>query len=555
MKQKQYSWRFIILIILLCLALVGIFWRLIDLGVINRPFLLRQSKARILRTVKIPAHRGMITDREGEPLAISTPVNSIWVDPKIFHASEQQLQQIADLLKISAASIQQHIAQSKTREFVYLKRRIPPAIAKKIMQLNIQGIFSQKEYRRYYPDGAISAHVVGLTNVDDQGQEGLELAYNSWLRGQPGKKKVLKDRMGHIIAEIALIKHPLRGHDLTLSIDRHIQYLAYEALKDAIDHFHAHSGSIVVLDVKTGEVLAMVNQPSYNPNNRPKIHDGRFRNRAVTDLFEPGSTIKPFNIALALESGKYTSDSKINTSPGWMMVGGYKIRDDGLNYGVIDLTEVLQKSSNIGAAKIMLSLQPQEYWSLLYTMGFGHRTKSAFPGEASGTLVHRRIWHPSVIATLAYGYGIAVTALQLAHAYAILANGGISIPVSFVKISDPPLGQHVVRNDVAEEVLQMLEAVVEKDGTGRRARIAGYHVAGKTGTAYIATSHGYDKHRYMSSFVGIAPATRPRFVVAVVIRDPKGQHFGGLVAAPVFAKVMAGTLRFFDITPDDLDEK
>lgn len=552
MKQKQYSWRFILLIVLLSFALAGIFWRLIDLGVIKRSFLLKQSKARILRTINIPAHRGMITDRDGKPLAISAPVQSIWVNPKIFDASEQQLEQLSHLLKIPSIMIQQHIATMKHHDFVYLKRRISPELADKVKQLEIQGVFSQKEYRRYYPDGEISAHVVGLTNVDDQGQEGLELAYNRWLRGEPGKKEVLKDRMGHVVAEIALIKPPLRGRDLTLSIDRRIQYLAFEALKSAVQKFHAQSGSIVVLDVRTGEVLAMVNQPSYNPNNRPKIHDGRFRNRAVTDLFEPGSTIKPFNIALALESGKYTPDSKINTNPGWMVIGGYKIRDDGLNYGLIDLTEVLKKSSNIGAAKIMLSLEPQEYWALLHTMGFGHRTQSGFPGEAAGTLEHRRVWYPSVIATLAYGYGIAVTTLQLAHAYSILANGGISVPVSFVKVSDPPLGKHVVRSDVADEVLQMLDAVVEKGGTGRRAKINGYHVAGKTGTAYIATSNGYDRHRYMSSFVGIAPVTHPRFVVAVVIRDPKGQHFGALVAAPVFAKVMEGTLRVYDVAPDNL---
>ena len=550
--MKSYSWRFVLLVILLGFALAGIFWRLIDLGVFKRPFLLRQSKARILRVVNIPAHRGMITDRFGKPLAVSTPVASIWANPKIFNASDQQLQQLAVLLGENAQDIATSIARNRQREFIYLKRRLPPALAEKIKALNVQGVFSQREYRRYYPDGEVSAHVVGLTNVDDQGQEGLELAYNPWLKGSPGKKEVLKDRMGQIVAEVALLKHPDQGHRLVLSLDHRIQYLAYRSLKSAINQYRAKSGSIIVLDVRTGEILAMVNWPSYNPNNRPTIHDGRFRDRAVTDLFEPGSTIKPFNIALALESGKYTPDSTINTNPGWMTVGGYKIRDDGLDYGVINLTQVLQKSSNIGAAKIMLSLQPQQYWTLLHSMGFGERTRSGFPGEASGVLVKRQEWRPSVIATLAYGYGIAVTALQLAHAYAILANDGIDVPVSFAKVSDPPSGVRVLGSDVANEIVRMLETVVQSGGTGRRAQIKGYRVAGKTGTAYIATSKVYDKHRYVASFVGMAPASDPRLVVAVVIHEPQGQHFGGVVAAPIFAKVMEGALRFLNIPLDAL---
>lgn len=551
--MKQFSWRFILLIVLLSFTVAGVFWRLIDLGVFKRPFLLRQSEARIFRVIETPAHRGMITDRFGKPLAISTPVDSIWANPKIFQATDQQLRELADLLKITPEKIRSDIDANKHRGFIYLERRLPPELMEKIKDLKIQGIFSQREYRRYYPDGEVSAHVVGLTNIDDQGQEGLELAYNSWLRGEPGKKEVLKDRLGHIIAEVSSLKNPEQGHDLMLSLDRRIQYLAYKNLKAAVHDYKAQSGSIVVLNIKTGEVLAMVNQPSYNPNNRPKIHDGRFRNRAVTDLFEPGSTIKSFNIALALESGKYTPDTTIDTNPGWMRVGGYKIEEHGLNYGVINLTEVLKKSSNIGAAKIMMSLQPLQYWALLHNMGFGRRSGSGFPGEASGTLAQRDTWRPSVVATLAYGYGIAVTALQLAHAYAILANDGMSVPVSFVKISDPPSGEREVRSDVAGEVIKMLEAVVQKDGTGSRASVNAYRVAGKTGTAYIATNNGYDKHRYVASFVGVAPASNPQLVVAVVIRDPKGQHFGGQVAAPVFSTVMEGALRFLDIQPDALD--
>ncbi len=551
-QDKQYSWRLYLLIFLLCVALVGIVWRLFDLSILKRSFLLRQSKARILRIVKIPAYRGMITDRLGTPLAISTPVDSAWANPKTFKASPEKIQDLAKLLGLSPGFIQRRIKRGVHREFVYLKRGNPPEIAKRVKALKIPGVFFQREYRRYYPEGEVAAHVVGLTNVDDRGQEGLELAYNKWLSGSPGKKEVLKDRVGNIIAEIALIKKPQQGHNLVLSIDHRIQYLAYRSLKEAVHKFHAESGSLVVLDVKTGEILAMVNQPSYNPNNRPKIHDGRFRNRAVTDMFEPGSTVKSFNIALALESGKYTPGTIIDTNPGWLWVGGYKIKDDGLNNGKISLTQVLKKSSNIGAAKIMLSLRPQAYWDLLRDVGFGQRTRSGFPGESNGILVSRKTWQPSVVATLAYGYGIAITTLQLAHAYAILADGGLKIPVSFVKVSDPANGVRVLRADVANEVVKMLESVVQKGGTGTRARVKGYRVAGKTGTAYIATSKGYDKHRYMSSFVGIAPASDPRLVVAVVMRDPKGQHFGGIVAAPVFSKVMAGALRFMDIAPDDL---
>jgi cell division protein FtsI (penicillin-binding protein 3) len=550
----RYPWRFILLMVLLSLALAGVFWRLIDLGVFERAFLLRQSKARILRVVKIPAYRGVITDRLGKPLAVSTPVASIWVNPKSFQASTSQLAQLAQLLKQSPKRLRQRISTAKHREFVYLKRRIPPELAVTILQLGIKGVFQQREYRRYYPDGEVSAHIVGLTNVDDQGQEGLELAYNSWLQGRSGKKEVLKDRMGNIIADIALLKQPQQGHNLILSVDHRLQYLAYHGLKAAMNQYQAASGSVVVLNIKTGEVLAMVNQPSYNPNSRPKQHDGRYRNRAVTDIFEPGSTIKPFNIALALQSGKYTVDSTIDTNPGWMWVGGYKIKDDGLNYGVINLKKILQKSSNIGAAKIMLSLQPQAYWGLLRHLGFGQRTQSGFPGEVTGSLVSRQTWQPSVVATLAYGYGIAVTALQLAHAYAILADSGLDVPVSFVKVSDPSVGRRVLRPEVADEVVKILESVVKKGGTGTRARIKNYRVAGKTGTAYIATKNGYDKRRYTASFVGMAPASHPQLAVAVIIRDPKHHHFGGIVAAPLFAKVMAGALRFLGIPPDDLDE-
>jgi cell division protein FtsI (penicillin-binding protein 3) len=555
MREKQGSaWRVKVLWVVLGVALAGLLIRLVDLNILDRTFLLRQSKARILRKISIPAYRGMITDRFGDPLAISTPVDSVWINPQLFQASNKQLQELSHLTHLSTHFIDHRARKVKGREFIYLDRLIPPPLGEQIKALDIHGVFLQREYKRFYPEGEVTAHVVGLTNIDDEGQEGLELAFNKWLTGVPGEKEVLKDRLGHVIDDVALLKKPQQGKELVLSIDHRIQYLAYRALKAAVLKYHAQAGSVVVLNVKTGEILAMVNQPSYNPNRRPKDHDGRYRNRAVTDIFEPGSTMKPFTIALALASGKYQPSDTINTNPGTMWVGGYKIRDD-LNYGVVNLTQVLQKSSNIGAAKIMLSLQPQDFWDLLRQLGFGQRTRSGFPGESAGTLVPHLTWYPSVVATLAYGYGIAVTTLQLAHAYAILANHGIKMPVSLVKVNQPPPGVRVLSAKVADTVLTMLESVVEKGGTGTRAAIPGYHVAGKTGTAYIAGPHGYYRHRFMASFVGVAPATNPQLVVAVVIRDPKGHHFGGIVSAPVFAKVMGGALRILDIPPDDLGQQ
>ncbi len=545
------SWRLITLWLLLCVAIAGLLWRLIDLNILDRSFLLRQSKARILRVVNIPAYRGMITDRLGSPLAISTPVDSVWVNPQLFQADSLQLRTLSQILNLPISFIENHSEKPNDRQFIYLKRGNPPYVGERVKALQIPGVFLQREYRRYYPEGDITAHVLGITNVDDHGQEGLELAYNQWLAGIPGEKEVLIDRLGRVVANVALVKKPVQGHDLTLSMDHRIQYAAYRALKETVEQYRANAGSIVVLNAKTGEILAMVNQPSYNPNNRPRSHDSRYRNRAVTDQFEPGSVIKPFTIALALESGKYTINSTIDANPGWMRVGGYTIRDD-LNYGVVTLTQLLQKSSNIAAAKILLSLEPKRYWDLLRLMGFGTRTRSGFPGESDGSLVPQESWFPSVIATSAYGYGLAVTTVQLAQAYAILASGGVKKPVSLVKLPETPAGVRVLPKNVAQAVISMLETVVKK-GTGTRASIVGYRVAGKTGTAYIAGPNGYDKNQYMSSFVGIAPVSNPELVVAVVIRDPKGEHFGGLVAAPVFAKVMSSALRILDIPPDGLN--
>lgn len=551
-ERPSYRWRMVVVLTLLSLLFTLLIARVVYLGVYQRDFLLDQSQARVLRTVSMPAHRGMIQDRNGKPLAISTPVVSVWVNPQQFVADAASLKQLAELLHLPAAFIEKRATKRGDVEFAYLKRRIDPQVAASVRALHIAGLHFQKEYKRFYPEGAASAHVVGFTNIDDQGQEGLELGFNSWLAGHAGEKKVVKDRLGHVIADVSTVKAPEQGRDLQLSLDQRIQFLAYSVLADTVKRYAAKAGSVVVMDPHSGEILAMANLPSYNPNRRPKDTDGRYRNRAVTDRFEPGSTIKPFNVALALASGRYDAHSEIDTNPGWMRIGGYTIKDDGLNYGVINLEQLLKKSSNIAAAKVMLSLDPADYWRLLREVGFGQRTTSGFPGEVAGTLVDRDIWQPSVVAGMAYGYGVAVTALQLAQAYCVIANDGVRMPVTFLKRHDLPRGQAVMPKKIANQVADMLESVVDHGGTGRRARLKGYRVAGKTGTAYVAGKKGYDKKRYVSSFVGFAPLSDPRFVVAVVVFEPKKEHFGAVVAAPAFAQIMSGALRLLNVAPDAL---
>jgi cell division protein FtsI (penicillin-binding protein 3) len=546
---KKISWRLLFVFFCLLLSLAVIVWQLLQLNVFNRPFLMNQGNARALRIESIHAHRGMIIDRSGSPLAISTPVSSIYVNPKIYHATKTQQAELAKLLNWKLESLQKKLKLYKGRSFVYLKRQMPPDSADKIKKLDIPGVFIASEYKRYYPEGSVASHVVGMTNIDDIGQEGLELAYNDWLSGKDGKREVLKDRLGHVVSTVALLKQPVQGRDLQLTIDHRLQFIAHEALQKSISAHNAESGSIVVLDAKTGEILVDVNYPTYNPNNRSIAHTNAFRNRALTDMFEPGSTMKPFTIALALSSGKYTSKSTVDTNPGRMKIGGYEIKDDGLNYGVINLQQVIEKSSNIGAAKILLSLSPQNFWNLLKSFGFGQKTQSGYPGEVSGRLISHPVWYPSDVATLAYGYGISVTTMQLAHAYQVLANDGNSVPVTFIKNQHVADSTSIIAPDVAKEVVSMLETVVT-GGTGTRAKVLGYRVAGKTGTAYIASRGGYDKSKFMSSFVGLAPVSNPRFVIAVAIRDPKGQHFGSLVAAPVFSTVMSNALRLWDVKPD-----
>lgn len=525
--------------------------RAVDLQLRDTAFLKNHGEARHLRTVAMPAHRGMITDRHGEPLAISTPVSSVGADPGTLLLQRQALPELARLLGTSAGQLRQTLASRVNREFIYLKRQVDPALAARITALGVPGLTLTREFRRYYPAAEVTAHLVGFTNVDDVGQEGVELAYERELRGEPGAKRVVKDRLGRFVENIESIRQPRDGRTVTLAIDRRLQHLAYRELKAAVQAHRARAGSLVVVDSRTGEVLAMANQPSYNPNNRAALKTEQLRNRAATDLFEPGSTIKPFTIAAALESGAFEPGTPIDTSPGVLKVGRHAVRDVH-NYGLMDVTGVITKSSNVGSTRIALALEPAALWKVLDRVGFGAITGSGFPGEASGYLSHHEDWRELDRATLAYGYGVSVTALQLAQAYQVLANGGVMQPLSLRRLEAPGRGERVMSAATASEVLAMLETVVQV-GTGQLARVSGYRVAGKTGTVHKSTEGGYARDRYLSLFAGALPVSAPRLVAVVVVDEPsRGEYYGGRVAAPVFARVMADTLRLLDVAPDDL---
>jgi len=493
----------------------------------------------------------MITDRHGEPLAISTPVDSVWANPQELIVARDRLPELAGLLGLPVDGVQQLLAGRGDREFVYLRRHVAPDLAREVMAFGLPGVALQREYRRYYPAGEVAGHVLGFTNIDDVGQEGIELAYDDHLRAEPGSKQVIKDRLGHVIDEVGSIREPRPGHDLRLSLDRRIQYLAYRELKAAVQRHNASSATAVVLDVRTGEVLAMVNQPSFNPNNRRVLQGKNYRNRAVTDVFEPGSTLKPFTIAAALESGRYQPGTVIDTTPGWFQVGRLTVRDIR-DFGPIDVTTVITKSSNVGASKIALDLPGEEFWQVLDRVGFGAPTGSGLPGEVAGMLTSPRRWGPVEKATLSYGYGLSVTPLQLAQAYGVLANGGIRVPVSLLARDEQPAGERVLSQTTVSDLVRMMETVVSPVGTARRAAVTGYRVAGKTGTVKKSVAGGYSDNSYVAVFAGMAPASRPRLVTVVMVNEPRGkEYYGGLVAAPAFARIMAGALRLMNITPDD----
>jgi cell division protein FtsI (penicillin-binding protein 3) len=548
------STRFWVIVAFLAIIALALVARMVYLTIIERSFLLNQGNAREIRTISIPAYRGMILDRNGHSLAMSVPVDSIWLNPQDFPNDPQTTFQLAQVLNLSPLTIHQLIAKNKKRYFVYLKRNVPPSVAQQVQTMAIPGVYFDQGYKRYYPQGETTAQLLGFNNVDDQGIEGLELEYNQQLEGIPGQEKVIKDRLGHVVAVLGVSKIEKPGKNVYLSIDQRIQYLAYRTVKETVEKFHAQTGSVVVLNPRNGEIVAMANYPSFDPNHRIEKETSAYRNRAVTDMFEPGSTMKAFSIASALDSGKYTPDSEVDTGKGVYRIGRNIIHDDS-NNGVITVTKVLQVSSNIGAAKLTLSLPPEQLLSLYKRLGFGERTMSGFPGESPGYVPPNRAkWRPIDLATLAFGYGLAVTALQLTHAYAVIADDGLRCPVTFLKRQQAPACPRVMDKKVTDEMQAMLATVVQPGGTGTRARIPDYQVIGKTGTAYIAKKdgRGYDKSNYTSSFVGIAPASHPRLVVAVIIRKPQGQHFGAIVAAPAFAKIILGALRIMNVPPDKL---
>ncbi len=540
---------------LLLLGVVALFGRMVDLNINQREFLQHQGDARYLRDITIPADRGVITDRNGEPLAISTPVESVWANPAELTTARERWAELGALLQLPVAELERKLAARMEREFVYLKRHISPELAEQVMALAIPGISLQREYRRYYPLGEVASHVVGFTNIDGVGQEGIELMMEQQLRGTPGSKRVIKDRLGRIVENVESIREPRPGQQLALSLDRRIQYLAYRELYAAVQHHHAKGGSAVVLDVQTGEVLAMVNQPAYNPNNRRALSAERMRNRAVTDVFEPGSTVKPFTVAAGLGSGKFRPTTVLDTSPGSLRLANFTIRD-AKNYGRIDVATVIKKSSNVGASRIALALEPRQLWEQMVNVGFGYDTGSGFPGEAAGLMSAYQDWRKVERATVSYGYGLSVTALQLTRAYAALAADGVLYPASFLRQQKGKVsgGSQAIATEVARAVRTMLEQVVQPGGTGTRAAVSGYRIAGKTGTSRRVSSGGYDEDHYLAVFAGFAPASRPRLAMVVMVDRPdSGDYYGGVVAAPVFSRVMEGALRLMDIAPDDAE--
>ncbi|HXF67166.1 MAG TPA: penicillin-binding protein 2 [Burkholderiales bacterium] len=516
---------------------------------LHHDFLQRKGESRYGRVIELPATRGRIVDRHNEPLAISTPVESVAASPADVAASPEQLKRLARLLETDAAELERKLADTR-REFIYLKRQLPPEDAARVVALGIPGIFLQREYRRYYPAGEVTAHLIGFTDVDDRGQEALELAFEHTLAGRPGSRRVIKDRLGRIVEDVESIRTPQNGATLRLSIDAKLQYLAYRELKEAVAAHRARAGAIVVLDVASGEVLAMANVPSFNPNNRGQLDPRRTRNRAVTDLFEPGSTLKPFTAAAALETGAFRPDTVIQTAPGSLAIGD-RVIHDAHPQGAITVAQVIQKSSNVGAAKIALALKPEALWSLYIRLGFGAPPRSGFPGEVSGRLRAASSWRPIEQATMSYGHGISMSLLQLARAYLVFATEGEIKPVTLVRREAPAESERVLAPETARAVRRMLEMAVEPGGTAPRAQVAGYRVAGKTGTSRKLEGGGYSRDKYVASFVGFAPASAPRLIVAVMVDEPSaGLYYGGAVAAPVFSRVMAGALRLLAVPPD-----
>jgi len=556
LEGALYPWRFRVVIGLLALMVGAIAWRIIDLQVVDRDFLKGQGDARSLRHIPIPAHRGLVTDRNGEPLAVSTPVTTLWANPKEMQASKERWPQLAAALGQNAQQLTERLTQQASKEFIYLVRGLTPEQGQHVLDLKVPGVYGLEEFRRFYPAGDVTAHMVGFTDLDDHGREGVELAYDEWLAGVPGKRQVIKDRRGRLIKDIQVTKNAKAGKTLALSIDLRLQYLATRELRNAIAEQDAKAGSLVIMDVKTGEVLAMVNQPTYNPNNRRSMFPAAMRNRAIIDVFEPGSTVKPITMSAALQSGRWKPTDKVEVYPGTLQIGRYTIRDVSRSEGpILDLTGILINSSNVGMSKIAFDIGGEAIYRVMSQVGLGQYTGLGFPGERVGNLPNHREWRKAETATLSYGYGVSVTALQLVHAYAALANDGKMVPLSILKVDKAPEAVQAIPKETAETVQSMLQQVIEAPRGVFRAQVPFYHVAGKSGTARKATvgSKGYTENAYRSLFAGFGPMSDPRYAIVVVIDEPsKGGYFGGLVSAPVFSKVMSGTLRLMNVPPDNL---
>ena len=558
-SKNQYSehfssWRHYTVVAAGLLLFAVLLLRVTQLQVLETDFLQNESVKRVVRDHKLPAYRGMIVDRNNEPLAVSTPVKSIWANPKQILKDGIDVSAIAAHLGMTTQALQQRINKSANREFIYLKRHMFPGQANKIAELNLPGIGLEQEYKRFYPAAEVASHIVGFTNIDETGIEGAELAYDDWLQGDLGVGRSVKDRLGRLVKDLGVIKPAQSGNELMLSIDLRLQYQAYRELKASVKQHGAKAGSLMMVDVASGEILALVNQPAFNPNNRSELNAAAVRNRSVTDIFEPGSTVKPFTVAAALMAGKVNVNSHINTHPGYMRLGNNTIRDHR-NYGDLDITGILTKSSNVGVSKLALKLGGENLWSFYQDLGLGRPVGLGLPGENSGKVaVASNKWSKLQSATLSFGYGMAVTPLQLAQAYQVLANGGVKQPLTLIRKA-PEVGKRVMSEKVAKQVTQMLETVVGPKGTARRAKVEGYTVAGKTGTVHKVGRKGYEDESYLALFAGMAPSNDPKIVTVVVVDDPSGrEYYGGEVAAPIFSRVTQASLRLMNIPPTQYDD-
>ena len=556
LEGALYPWRFRLVLGLLALMVGAIAWRIIDLQVVDRDFLIGQGDARSLRHIPIPAHRGLITDRNGEPLAVSTPVTTLWANAKELQVAKDRWPALAAALGQDPKALAERLEAQANKEFIYLVRGLTPEQGQQVLDLKVPGVYGIEEFRRFYPAGETTAHMVGFTDIDDHGREGVELAYDEWLAGVPGKRQVIKDRRGRLIKDVQVTKNAKAGKPLALSIDLRLQYLANRELRNAIIENGAKAGSLVIMDVKTGEILAMVNQPTYNPNNRRNLQPAMMRNRAMIDVFEPGSTMKAISMSAALETGRWKPSDKVEVYPGTLQLGKYTIRDVSRTEGpVLDLTGILINSSNVGMSKVAFDIGGETIYHLAQKIGLGQPTGLDFPGERVGNLPNYRDWKKAETATLSYGYGLSVTAIQLAHAFSVLANNGRMVPLSLIHVDEAPKATQVIPENVAKTMQGMLQQVIEAPRGVFRAQVPAYHVGGKSGTARKTSvgTKGYAENSYRSLFAGFGPMSDPRYAIVVVIDEPsKAGYFGGLVSAPVFSRVMSGTLRLMNVTPDNL---